>query len=292
MELIPPNNKTNLSILVTGSTGFIGGLIARSLQGKYNIFGTSRKEVNDANIICCDLTKDLDVIKLSGSISPDVIIHAAGTKDIRFCENNIELATLINTYAVENLAKYFSDTRIIYISTDYVFRGDEGLYTEDDIPNPITIYGKTKYQGEIIGKKIAGRNFKVIRTSSVFSNNSTFINFIRSNLENGIQIEAYSDSIFSPTFSQDLTKCIESIIDNDYYPDIFHINGNAISRYSFAKLFAEVYGFNSGMILSKKRDGRHPYLYNNLSMSNLKTNRILKFKPILLSEAFKKVSTS
>jgi dTDP-4-dehydrorhamnose reductase len=289
MELMPSKNNTITSILITGSAGFMGGLITRSLQGKYNIVGTSRKKVNDVSIIQCDLTKDIDVLKLAKLISPDVIIHAAGTKDIQFCENNPELASLVNTYSVENLAKYFSNTKIIYISSDYVFKGDVGMYKEDDIPNPITVYGETKYQGEIIGKKIAGKYFKVIRTSSVFSKNSTFIDFLRSNLENGIPIEAFTDSIFSPTYIYDLTNCIESIMKNDFNQDIFHINGSAISRYSFAKLYADICDFNSDKIVPKKKDVRHPYLYNNLSMSNSHTNSILQHQPTLLSEAFKEV---
>jgi dTDP-4-dehydrorhamnose reductase len=289
MILTPSKNRSITSILVTGSTGFMGGLITRSLQRKYNIIGTSRKKVNDVNISQCDLTKDTDVRKLAKLISPDIIIHAAGTKDIQFCEDNPELASLINTYSVENIAKYFPNTKIIYISSDYVFKGDVGMYKEDDTPNPITVYGETKYQGEIIGKKIASKCFKVIRTSSVFSKNSSFIEFLRSNLENGINIEAFTDSIFSPTYVYDLIDCIELIMKNDFNQDIFHINGNAISRYTFAKLYADVCNFDSDKVLPKKKDDKHLFLYNDLSMSNSHTNSILQHRPISLPKAFKEI---
>ena len=276
------------TILVTGSSGFLGNSIIKMLQHQYEIIGVSRAETN-INFFQCDLTNDEKVSELAELISPNIIIHAAGLKDIQFCEDNPKLAHLINVRMVRNISNYFPNTKIIYISTDYVFRGDTGMYMEKDTPNPITIYGETKYKGELVGLKNAGKNFKIIRTASVYSDNSSFIKFLEMNITNNNPIESYTDCIFSPTYICDLVASIKKIIENNFTHDIFHVVGDAISRYSFAKSYFEAGNYDLHNLLKGKNNGKNIYLYKDLSLNSLFTKNILELQSTVTEDAFRDI---
>jgi dTDP-4-dehydrorhamnose reductase len=282
------NELVKETILVTGSSGFLGGAIARALRHRYKVIGVSRTD-NVRNSFQLDLTSQDRVYELSKVISPTIIIHAAGLKDIQLCEDDPKLAESANIHMVRNISKFFPASKIIYMSTDYVFSGDVGMYSEVDIPNPITVYGKTKYQGELVGKEIAGKNFKVVRTASVFSNNSSFMKFLKFRIENNLPVDSYSDCIFSPTYFFDLVATIEKIIVNDPDCDVFHSAGGAISRYSFAKAYFEAGSFDKSGLLKCENNGENIYLYKDLSLDGSRTENLLGLKPTPLTEAFAEI---
>mgnify|MGYP003958814473 CR=1 FL=1 len=106
------------------------------------------------------------MLEVNKTVRPDVVIHAAGTKDIKFCENNKKKAYQINANLVENITKTFQDSLIIYISTDYVFDGKAYKpYCEEFRTNPNSVYGKTKLDGELQMQSINPYNSIIIRTS-------------------------------------------------------------------------------------------------------------------------------
>lgn len=282
------NEINNETILVTGSSGFLGSAIAEAFRHRYKVLEVSRSE-NDINKFQLDLTIEKEVHELSRVISPSVIIHAAGLKDIQLCEDNPKLAESANIEMVRNISKFFPTSKIVYLSTDYVFRGDSGMYSELDTPNPITVYGKTKYEGELVGKEIAGKNFKVVRTASVFSNNSSFLKFLKFRIKNNLPIDSYSDCIFSPTYFIDLVVTIEKIFLRDYQCDVFHSVGGAISRYSFAELYFEAAGFDKNYLYKCKNNGENIYLYKDLSLDGSRTENLLRFKPTPLKDAFEEI---
>ena len=288
MELKMRNDaQFRSSVLVTGSSGFLGSLIINSLKDEYHLLGVSRSDTNPY-FYQCDLTSDEKVTELAQLISPDVIIHAAGLKNIQFCEENPEIAYMVNSQAVKNIASHFPAAKIIYISTDYVFSGDDGMYLEQDVPNPKTVYGKSKYEGEIIGRKIAGKNFKVVRTASIFSENSSFINYLRDSIANNVPIKSYSDCVFSPTYINDLVASLKTLIEGDYTQDIFHVVGDEISRYYFAKAYFEVGNYDLKNLVKSENKGEHIYLFKNLSLSGAVTENNLSLHPTKLKVAFSK----
>lgn len=276
------------TLLVTGSSGFLGSLIINSLKDEYNLLGVSRSEANP-NFYQCDLTSNKEVAELAQLTSPDVIIHAAGLKNIQFCEENPEIAYMVNSEAVKNIAYHFPAAKIIYISTDYVFSGDEGMYLEQDVPNPKTVYGKSKYEGEIIGRNIAGKNFKVVRTASIFSKNSSFVKYLRDSIANNVPIKSYSDCVFSPTYINDLVESLKKLIEGDYAQDIFHVVGDEISRYYFAKSYFEAGNYDLKNLIKSENKGEHIYLFKNLSLSSVVTENNLSLHSTKLKEAFIKI---
>lgn len=268
------------SILITGSTGYLGKSILKKFTKKYNLIGVS-KSLSKKSIFNyrCDLSDEQSVKEFSKKINPKVIIHAAGIKDIELCENLPEVAYRSNVKTIENICKFFSNSRVIYLSTDYVFDGDEGNYKEIDSPNPSTKYGETKYLGEKVGKDLHKDKFVIVRTASVFSKNSSFINFLLSCLKEKIKVEAYTDCIFSPTYIDDLVKSLQMIIEKKNLSNILHIAGKPISRFEFAETFFEEGNFDLNYLMQTKNNGKNKFLFKNLSLNTELTEKLLQTKP-------------
>ena len=195
------------------------------------------------------------------------------------------IAHLANANTVQNITTYFPNAKIIYISTDYVFSGDFGMRLEQETPNPNTVYGESKYEGEIIGQKIAGSNFKVVRTASIFSENSSFLKFLEANIIKNKLIKSYTDCIFSPTYIYDLVVGLKKVMESDCTQDIFHIVGDAMSRYAFAESYFKVSNHNIKHLIKCENNGENIYLYKDLSLSGKFTEDILGLKPTKVQAA-------
>ncbi|MFA6888330.1 MAG: sugar nucleotide-binding protein [Candidatus Woesearchaeota archaeon] len=278
-----------MNILLTGSTGYVGNIIKANLGKKHKIIGVNLRSTIDKESTHCDLTDEKAVLQFSKNIKPDIVIHAAGNKNIEFCEKNQDKAFQINCNTVKNLVKAFANQcKIIYISTDYVFDGYRGGYEENDTPNPATMYGKSKYCGEIEGAKLTKNNFVILRLSALYDINATFPKYLINKLKNNEPIECFSDVLYSPTYYKDLLKSLEGIFSyQKLNQTIFHTCGEPITRYNFAYQFAEIFGFNPKLIQKTQRGNKDIYLYPNLSMKNETTEQILQTKKFKIIEALK-----
>ena len=104
----------NRKILITGASGFLGKELTDMLKEKYDVFGCSRGEKN-SKMFFADLANEEDIKILQENIDPSIILHAAGLKDLKRCEEDPELAYLTNTKLIENLCRNFKKSKIIYI---------------------------------------------------------------------------------------------------------------------------------------------------------------------------------
>ena len=279
------NNKK--TIIITGANGFVGSLLCQKLKNNYNVVGLTRKP--NESFLKCDINNIDELLEVNKAVGPDVVIHAAGTKDIKFCENNKKKAYQINTDLVENITNTFQDSLIIYISTDYVFSGDKGMYRENEAPNPRTIYGKTKLQGERIGLKNSSNNFKIIRTASIFSEKSKFISFIDEMVGLKKNVLAFKNTIISPTYIGQLVFAINELIAKKNLPNIFHICGKPVTRYEFAKLYSIIKFGNFDYISEAETNIDHPYLFNNLSLDTRLTDSYIECNKMELEDAFREI---
>ncbi len=277
----------NRKILITGASGFLGNELFKMLKSKYDVYGSSRSESN-SRIFTANLAEETDLKSLQDTINPEIIIHAAGLKDIKKCEQDPELAHLTNVKLTENLCNHFKKSKIIYISTDYVFNGKTGMFKEDDTPNPSTVYGKTKRLGEEIGIKKCPNNFKIIRTASIYSKTSSFINFLNKMIDNDSSFDAYYNCIFSPTSINHLISAIDKLIKNDYKNNIFHVAGRPISRYEFAKKYYQICNGDIRNII-KSKNKKDKFLFEDLSLSTNKTDSILNLTSIEIEEALSNI---
>jgi len=264
-----------VKILVTGFTGYVGSMIYNHFGAVHEVYGTSSKCPENDHNFRCDLRNEDEVKALSEIVQPDVVIHAAGQKDIAFCEGHAEEAFAINSHATENVAKVFGKSRIYYISTDYVFEGKAGNYGEDDATVPLTIYGKSKLSGEQQGLRIANGNFTVIRTAALYNSNSNFIEYLTNNLTSGQVVSCFTDTFYSPTYYADLLNLLTCLLRGTYDRQIYHVCGSKTSRYEFALLVAQAFNYDLELIQPSFRPSQNWYLLLDLSLSCAVSQAIL-----------------
>ncbi|MGA3244765.1 MAG: SDR family oxidoreductase [Bacteroidota bacterium] len=251
-------------ILICGSNGLLGQRLALMLssQTEYEVLNTSRKRsfVFDHRLFDytqLDITKKGDVKSLVSSFHPTTIINAAAAADVDWCEQHREDAWKINVVGVENLieATRKVGARLIHISTDYIFDGTHGPYSEDDKPNPISYYGKSKLASEN-AVRIAEIPYTLLRTIVLYGNGigvrDCFPTWVIKNLRAGKVVRCSEDQISNPTHVNDIAfaavKGFELNRDG-----IYHICGSErVSRYQFAVRTAELFGLDPGLVQAVK----------------------------------------
>lgn len=173
-----------------------------------------------------------------GNIKPDVIIHCAAYTDVDGCQNAPRKASEVNTYGTFILSEAWGG-KIIYISTDYIFDGRDGPYTEEAVPSPISIYGWSKLGGELVLRNRP--NSLIVRTTVLFDDYSQ--NFVTSVIKRLLSGEAVTapDSLYgSPTYVPHLAKGILAAV---HLTGIINVAGNRVmSRLKFAQMIAEIVG--------------------------------------------------
>lgn len=265
-----------MKILLAGVTGYVGKLIYAGLGRKWEMVGASSQADEACGHFRCDLSDKMQVQNLSQQTKPDVIIHAAGNKNIAFCEKFPIAAYQANVQTTINLVQSFPDARIIYISSDYVFSGERGGYREDDPIGPITVYGRTKACAELAGLTL-GTSFYVLRLSALYDGNATFLRFLREELGNGKPVDCFEDAFYSPTYYGDFLKVLERLIEKPTHRRrVFHACGQRVSRFFFAKLFARASNFEQTLIRQASRVSETaPFLFPDISLENTLTCEIL-----------------
>ena len=242
-----------LKFLVTGSAGLIGRQVVKDLSETHEVFSCYNKSKPEhGNIIKMDLLNHEMISNVMSEKKPDVVIHLGAMTAVDLCETDQDSAFKINSQATEILAKESSkmNTFIVYVSTDYVFDGNTGMYEENDAANPLGFYGKSKLLGE---KSI--QNFSsdwcIARTSTPFGLHPTkksFPMWIIENLQKQNQIDVLSDQFTSPTYVPNLSKMLIEISER-HLNGIFHVAGaTKISRYEMASIISDKLNFNEKLL--------------------------------------------
>ena len=226
-------------ILITGANGQLGSEI-KVLASQYPEFEFIFTDIEEFPL------GNQEQIKINfRKIAPDVVINCAAYTAVDKAEQDIETAVMVNHMAVATLAELCQEfqTKLIHISTDYVFDGNSPIaYTETDIPNPQSVYGKTKLEGEIACLSLCPTSI-VIRTAWVYSEfGANFVKTMIRLMTERDAIGVVNDQIGSPTYAADLAQVILTILSSGKWnPGIYHYsNAGEISWFEFAKDIQEV----------------------------------------------------
>jgi len=250
-------------ILITGCHGLLGQKLVSlfSSETDYHMLITDVSNstfLNPLRTKRCDytqldITAKSDVKSLVSNYKPDVIINAAAFTNVDECETERERAWRINVDGVKHLiiAARKIDAKIVHISSDYVFDGKNGLYREEDRPNPVSYYGKTKLASEN-ALKMSGIRYAIVRSMILYgigkNVRQNFALWVINELSNHRPIRVVDDQIGNPTLVDDLAYGILKIVDLNR-EGIYHIAGSeTISRYRFALKIAKVFGLNARLI--------------------------------------------
>ena len=237
------------SILLTGAYGQLGFSFIKLFHSKYEIHFSGR-HYNKKNGIYLDITNPILYDEVLNFVKPDLVINFAALTNVDLCEQNPELAYSVNLGGLTNLVDLF-DGPIVQISTDYVFNGENGPYIENDITNPINIYGASKLASE----KFLLENSKdclIIRTNVLYdysSNTSaSFLNWVIESLKKDNEINIVEDQWNNPTWTSSLAVVIEKAIDKGLSGLVHWGDGDWISRYEFANKIASAFSLKTSLI--------------------------------------------
>ena len=226
-----------MKILITGSNGMLGHDLINALKERHDLIPTTSKTL--------DITDKKQTIDYIRDNKPDIVINSAAYTDVDGCEENRELAYSVNGEGVRNLALACRDIDcpLVHISTDYVFDGSatEPIREDGEI-GPISVYGKSKLEGEKAIQEILDKYF-IIRTAWLYGINGR--NFPKTMLElaeNHPEITVVYDEVGTPTYTPDLAEGISRLIETDYY-GIYHLtNSGSCSWCEFARYIFEIAG--------------------------------------------------
>jgi dTDP-4-dehydrorhamnose reductase len=226
-----------MKVLILGHKGMLGSDLLNRLSVCHDVTGQDIQDI--------DITVKEACQKALSEIRPDVVINAAAYTNVDGCESDKEKCFLVNAEAVKNIALACLDTgtKIVHISTDYVFDGEKKTpYLEDDICNPVNVYGQSKLMGEMYLQELS-RNFILVRSSWLFGKNGkNFVKTIADKIQENKRITVVDDQIGSPTFTWDLAGAIQLLIEK-HHTGVFHVaNQGSCSWYEFASKIVETIG--------------------------------------------------
>jgi len=237
------------SILLTGAYGQLGLSFYKLFHSKYEIYCSGRN-YNLKSGIYLDITNPIMYDEVLKFVKPDLVINFAALTNVDLCEQKPELAYSINLGGLTNLVDLF-DGPIIQISTDYVFNGENGPYEENDITNPINVYGTSKLESEKILLEHSKENL-VIRTNVLYdySDNSSasFLNWVIESLKKENEINIVEDQWNNPTWTSSLAVVIDRAVDEGLSGLIHWGDGDWINRYEFANKIANTFSLKTSLI--------------------------------------------
>ena len=239
-------------ILITGTNGLLGSDIYFGLNSIFDVLPTSRSRSSGINnSIFLDITNFDNLKKNVEEFKPDIIINCAAFTDVDNAEIEKEQCRNVNVVGLRNIIKSISrNTKIIHISSDYVFDGSKEVYLETDIPNPLNYYGKSKLEAENILKS-SNIDYLIFRPNVLYSGNlnkNHFLSWIYKNLKNNNHIKLVEDQISNPVYIPFFIKALIDCILLDV-KGVYHIGSeNPISRYDFGLKVCKYYKLSKNNI--------------------------------------------
>ena len=224
-------------IWVCGSRGQIG-------QAVNDVVDKLEFEMLDTDLDDLDVTDTDEVLRFGEMNRPDIIINCSGMTDIEACEENPSMAYKVNALGARNLAIVASkmQAKMVQLSTDDVFDGKSTApYTEFDVTNPVTIYGKSKLAGENYVKEFTSKHF-IVRSTWVYGKGSNFITNFLQRAEAGGEIAVASDQFGSPTSANELARFLLHLVHTSEYGTYHATNRGICSRYAFAEEILKMTG--------------------------------------------------
>jgi dTDP-4-dehydrorhamnose reductase len=287
-----------LKLLVTGAGGLYGSKLAKiAVEKNLEVYSCDVQESQVCgNFVKFDVSNKELVNEAFKRVKPDVVVHAATLTDVDKCELNKEFAWKINVEGTRNIVESAKNTGsfLIYVSTDYVFNGEKGWYTELDKPDPINHYGLTKLKAEELVK--AQDEYFIARPSVIYGSTPAagkvnFALWLIETLRKGERVKIVTDQWNTPTLNTNLAEMTLEAAERRL-TGTFHLCGaTRVSRFQFAQLIAETFGLNKNLIdpvLSSqfKWPAKRPM---DSSLDTAKAQQTLKNKPLEIHEALKRL---
>ncbi|MBT7896083.1 MAG: SDR family oxidoreductase [Flavobacteriales bacterium] len=279
--------------LITGSNGLLGQKLLKKLKDfNFEVIATSKGKNRNFDsesytYESLDITDKDEVNRVLNLYKPNVIFNTAAMTNVDLCEDEMDNCDKLNTFSVAYLADaaLSIDAHLIHISTDFIFDGKKDLYSEEDPPNPLSYYGKSKLEAE---KLLYNHNcnWSILRTIVIYGvgkklNKSNIVLWAKDQLENHNQIKIIDDEFRAPTFAEDLAQaCINTALKKEY--GIFHVSGKELmSIYEIVESIANFYNFDKSLIkrIKSKELNQKAKRPKKTSFNLLKAKNTLDYSP-------------
>ena len=282
-------------VLITGA----GGQLGSSMELEDFIMITTSRFHNDAvesPTIDADLdiTNEYQVKTIIAENDPDIIVHLAAMTNVDGCELNPDQAYEVNVRGTVNLLNHFNG-KFVLLSTDYVFDGNEGPYSENDTVNPKNVYGKTKLEAERKVREFSA-DWLILRTNVVWNiggqYKASFVDWLVEELDEGNQVRIVTDQWNNPTHTEDLGCVINKLLKHDASGLYHYGSAEVLNRYDFARLIANIYNLDENLIKPIMTQELNQLAKRPLR-SGLKTNKIERdfaIIPAVLREDIEKIA--
>jgi len=241
-----------MRVLITGGSGLLGrALTSASIDMGIDSVPAYHNNPIGQTSVRIDITDLYGVERTLREIEPDCVIHAAALTNVDLCEDDPARAWAINADATRNIADVCNDegAKVIYLSTDYVFDGQNGLYSEEAAPRPINVYGESKLAGEKFIMEYPGN--VVARVCVLYgAGRPNFVTWVVDSLRKNVPITVVTDQYNTPTYTGNCAQALLTMCKLDLR-GIYHVSGRErMNRYDFAYTIAEVFGLNENLIKS------------------------------------------
>ena len=247
-----------MRVLIIGASGFIGHYLQRRLLQKSGFDVTSTynsrapKDI-DQSWYLLEITDHHRLDQIFQEVRPEVVVLLAAIADVKTAEMGPERATGVNVDGARQVARLCKQhhARLVFLSSEYVFRGDRGNYQEDDSPDPNTHYGRTKWQAELAVAEEASQ-WSIVRTSLVYgwpiTGRQNLATAIVDRLKNGESYEGDTGTYRTPIYVEHLTEGIMQLVAN-YHPGISHLAGaDWMNMYQFGRAVAGAFDLDSRLV--------------------------------------------
>ena len=242
-----------MKVLIFGSNGLLGQNLLAHTPLNFSCIGAGIEEIcyvpEVTKYVQVDIRIKEELQSFISKSRPDWIINAAAMTNVDLCEKETAQCALLNRDAVGWMAEM--GIPMVHISTDYIFNGENGPYIEDDVVDPLGVYGKIKWESEPLVLN-ANPQSLIVRTMLLWGKGNkirpSFVQFIKSNLEIGKQVNIVTDQIGNPTLASDLAEAIWKLVDKSC-SGVYHVCGSELlSRYAWAVKTADYYGLDASYI--------------------------------------------
>ncbi|MFN2150934.1 MAG: SDR family oxidoreductase [Anaerolineales bacterium] len=247
-----------MRILITGASGLLGLNTALEAADRHMVFGqvNSNAIQSDAfTVLQADLLEPGAIERLLDQTQPDWVIHCAALAILEACENDPELARELNTEVPRKLAEQCRQggARFLHVSTDAVFDGQTGGYTEQDLPNPLGIYAQTKYQAELAVAEADSE--ALIARVNLFGwslkGRRSLAEFFFNNLSAGNPVMGFTDVYFCPLLVNDIAHIFFQMLEKEL-TGLYHVlSSECLTKYDFGLRIAHRFGLDSELIAPK-----------------------------------------
>ncbi|MDA7884265.1 SDR family oxidoreductase [Akkermansiaceae bacterium] len=261
---------TNMKVVVTGASGMLGGALVREYARHpldvAAVIGQASLSLTNVRCHSCDLNSPESIIEILEQEHPDFVVHSAAITNHQYCEDHPKQARAVNAYSTARIAEYCKENGayLIYVSSEAVYGESENLHGETDRCHPVSVYAKTKLEGEMLARE-SGADVAILRTTIVgFSpkRDRSLVDWAINEFDKGKEIMGFDDVIFSPVSVQDFARITVEFF-KTRMQGVWNIGtSDPLSKYRFLKLLAKACHYDQkkvikGSVKGAGLTGRH-----------------------------------